>query len=67
MPRIRLPVPERTPVRTFIDPDNAHRVGWIAEIPDMDAFQAVMQSQAGADAMKFDEVRPDTLVTLVKS
>jgi hypothetical protein len=54
-------------VRTFIDPANAHRVGLIAEIPDMNAFQAVMQSQAGADAMKFDGVRPETLVTLVES
>ena len=54
-------------VRTFIDPINAHRVGLIAEIPDLDAFQAVMQSQAGADAMKFDGVRPETLVTLVES
>jgi hypothetical protein len=52
--------------RTFIDPDNAHRVGLIAEIPDMDAFQAIMQSQVGADAMKFDGVRADTLVTLVE-
>ena len=54
-------------VRTFTDPANAHRVGLIAEIPDMDAFQAVMQSQAGADAMKIDGVRPETLVTLVES
>ena len=54
-------------VRTFTDPDNAHRAGLIAEIPDMDAFQAVMQSQAGADAMKIDGVRPETLVTLVES
>ena len=54
-------------VRTFIDPTNAHRVGLIAEIPDMEAFQAVMESQAGADAMKFDGVRPETLVTLVES
>jgi hypothetical protein len=32
----------------------------------MDAFQAIMQSQVGADAMKFDGVRADTLVTLVE-
>jgi hypothetical protein len=54
-------------IRTFVDPDNAHRVGLIAEIPDMDAFQAIMQSQTGADAMKFDGVRPETLVTLVEA
>jgi hypothetical protein len=54
-------------IRTFVDPVNAHRVGLIAEIPDMDAFQAIMQSQTGADAMKFDGVRPETLVTLVEA
>jgi hypothetical protein len=54
-------------VRTFVDPSNTHRAGLIAEIPDMDAFQAVMQSQAGADAMKFDGVRPETLVSLVEA
>ena len=69
------PLPRRVDVfgplgitaRTFIDPDNAHRVGLLAEIPDLDAFQALMQSEAGADAMKFDGVRPETLVTLVEA
>ena len=54
-------------LRTFIDPDNASRVGLIADIPDMAAFQAIMQSEVGADAMKFDGVRPETLVTLVEA
>ncbi len=54
-------------IRTFIDPADAHRVGLLAEIPDMEAFRAVMQSRAGADAMKFDGVRPETLVTLTES
>ena len=46
------------------DPTNANRVGEIFEVPDMDAFQKLMQSEAGADAMKFDGLRPDTLVIL---
>jgi hypothetical protein len=30
----------------------------------MDAFQEIMGSEVGADAMKFDGVHPDTLVVL---
>ena len=54
-------------VRTFIDPENPSRVGLVAEVPDMDAFQAAMQSQEAADAMKHDGVRADTLVVLVEA
>jgi hypothetical protein len=53
-------------VRTFRDPDGSNRVGLIAEIPDMAAFQEVMQSEGGADAMKFDGVRPETLLILTE-
>ena len=54
-------------IRTFTDPEGSKRVGLIAEIPDMAAFQELMQSQAGADAMKFDGVRPDTLLLLTET
>lgn len=54
-------------VRTFVDPAKTNRVGLIAEVPDMDAFQKLMQSEAAAEAMKFDGVRPETLVILVES
>ncbi|HEY4947571.1 MAG TPA: hypothetical protein VII19_06700 [Acidimicrobiales bacterium] len=53
-------------IRTFIDPDKTNRVGLIAEIPDMDAYREVMASEAAADAMKTDGVRPETLVALVE-
>jgi hypothetical protein len=53
-------------IRTFTDPEGSKRVGLIAEIPDMAAFQELMQSQAGADAMKFDGVRPETLLLLTE-
>jgi hypothetical protein len=33
----------------------------------MAAWQELMQSQAGADAMKFDGVRPETLVILTEA
>ena len=54
-------------VRTFIDPAKTNRVGLIVEVPDMDTFQQLMESEAAADAMKFDGVRPETIQTLVES
>jgi hypothetical protein len=51
--------------RTFVDPEKTNRVGLIAEIPDMDAFQKLLQSDAGAEAMKLDGVRPETILMLV--
>ncbi|MET1066309.1 MAG: hypothetical protein ABWX85_15255 [Arthrobacter sp.] len=53
-------------VRTFVDPEKSNRVGLIVEVPDVDAFQRMMESEAAADAMKFDGVRPDTLLILVE-
>jgi len=54
-------------VRTFVDPAGSNRVGLVAEIPDMDAFQAMMKSDVAAEAMKFDGVRPATLLMLIAS
>jgi hypothetical protein len=51
-------------VRPFRDPEGSNKVGLIAEIPDMDAFQEFMQSDAAADAMKNDGVKPETLLVL---
>ena len=56
-----------TDIRTFVDPQNPNRVGLSLDVPDMDAFQAIRQSEAGAAAMKYDGVRPATLVVLVES
>ena len=53
-------------VRTFVDPAKTNRVGLIADVPDMAAFQRVMESEAAAEAMKFDGVRPDTILILVE-
>ena len=50
--------------RTFHDPEGSNRVGLILEIPDMAAFQEFMQSEAAAEAMNYDGVRPETLVML---
>ena len=51
-------------VRTFHDPEGSKRVGLLLEIPDMAAFQAFMQTETAADAMKYDGVHPETLVIL---
>jgi hypothetical protein len=53
-------------LRTFVDPAKTNRVGLIVEIPDMDNFQQLMESEEAAEAMKFDGVRPATILTLVE-
>jgi len=56
-----------TDICTYVDPSNPNRVGLSMDVADMDAFQAVMASNAGAEAMKYDGVRPETIVVLVAS
>ena len=51
----------------FTDTARSNRVAVILEIPDMAAFQELLQSEAGADAMKFDGVRPETMVIFEKA
>jgi len=51
-------------VRTFADPNGSNKTALIAEIPDMEAFQELMRSDAAADAMKHDGVKPETLLVL---
>ena len=53
--------------RTFVDPESSNRVGIVAEVPDMDAFQAMLESEQAAEAMKHDGVRPETILVLVES
>ena len=50
--------------RTFRDPNGSNRVGMIVEIPDFAVFEQLMQSEEAAEAMKYDGVRPETLVIL---
>jgi hypothetical protein len=51
----------------FTDTAKSNRVGLVLDIPDMAAFQELLQSEAGAAAMKFDGVRPETIVILEKA
>jgi hypothetical protein len=53
-------------IRTFVDPSDAHRVGLIVEGADLDAFDQFMKTDAAADAMRYDGVRPDTVRVLVE-
>jgi hypothetical protein len=52
--------------RTFRDPEGSNRVGLLVEVPDISVWEEALQSQDAADAMKFDGVRPETVVTLVE-
>ena len=54
---------ERTDVRR---PRKSNRVGLLVECPDMESFQSALQSEAAADATKYDGVRPETIVILTE-
>ncbi len=56
-----------TNIRTFVDPENASRVGLIMDVADMDAMMAAMQTDAAGEAMAHDGVLPETLVILVEA
>jgi hypothetical protein len=52
--------------RTFRDPRNPNATGLIAEIPDIARFQALIQSEEGARAMREDGLKPETMRMLVE-
>ena len=56
--------PAGVSVRTFRDPQGSNRVGLILEVPDMGVLQELIQSEAAAEAMKYDGVRAETLLIL---
>lgn len=62
--RVEIFGPMGISVRTFSDPAGSNRVGLIVEVPDMAAFQEMMASEVAAEAMKYDGVRPETLLIL---
>jgi hypothetical protein len=53
--------------RTFVDPEKSNRVGLIVTVADLDSLRAALATEGAADAMKFDGVRPETMVMLVES
>jgi hypothetical protein len=56
-----------TNIRTFVNPQNPTQVAVLMDVADMDAVMALMQSEAGAEAMAHDGVLADTMVLLVES
>ena len=54
-------------IRTFAHPEDGNRVGLTMEVTDIAAFEAVVSSEAGGEAMKYDGVRPDTIEVYVES
>ena len=53
-------------VRTFRDTGGSNRTGLILDVPDIAAFQAAMESEMAADAMRHDGVRRESLVILAE-
>lgn len=54
-------------VRTFTDPRNPNRVGLIFDgVQDLETFEQSLQTDDAAEAMRYDGVRPETIVTLVE-
>jgi quinol monooxygenase YgiN len=56
-----------TNIRTFTDPRNPTHVALVADVADMAALEAFMQSDEAAAAMDHDGVLPETLVFLVEA
>ena len=52
--------------RNFRDPNDPNATGVMAEIPDMAAFQELLQSEEGQTAMREDGLKVETLRVLVE-
>lgn len=55
-----------TNLQTYVLPGGGKRVAVSMEVADMDALDAMLKSDAGAAAMKYDGVHPDTLVMYIE-
>ena len=53
--------------KLFVDPVQSNRVGVLGEIPDMEAFQALMQSDTVAAAMREDGIHMESFLMLVEA
>jgi hypothetical protein len=53
--------------RTFLDPENPTRAAVMLDVPDMDAFQALMRSDAAGAAMAHDGVKAESLEMFVQT
>lgn len=55
-----------TNMATYVLPGDSNRVALTMDVADMDALDTMMKSEAGAEAMKHDGVRPDTVQMYVQ-
>lgn len=53
--------------RAFRDPSGSNRVALIVETPDIATWEAALQGDAAAQAMKTDGVRPETIAAFVEA
>jgi hypothetical protein len=56
--------------RTFLDPTNPNRAAVLIDLPDtmsLTDLTSFMQTDAAQEAMRYDGVRPDTMVMLVEA
>ena len=49
-------------ITTFVHPTDPNRIALFLDVTDMDAFDAVLKSEAGMAAMKYDGVQPETII-----
>lgn len=56
-----------TNMRTFVDPQNRNHVSLVADIPDLDAVIAALQTEAAVEAMNHDGVVAETVTILVEA
>lgn len=56
-----------TNLQTYVLPGGGNKVAVSMEVADMDALEVMLKSEAGAAAMKYDGVHPDTLMMFVES
>ena len=52
--------------RIFRDPEHPNVTGVLMEVPDMDRFQSLMASDEGAQAMKEDKLKVETMRVLTE-
>jgi hypothetical protein len=56
-----------TNLTTYVLAGDSNRVAVTMDVPDPDALDAMLKSDKGAEAMKYDGVRPATLAMYVES
>lgn len=55
-----------TDIKTYVLPGDTNRVAVTLDVADLGSFEARMKSDAGAEAMKYDGVRPETVIVYIE-